>query len=48
VANARRGGRLVTMELDPVAEHEENLLETQNEEEDASQALFGSSSAALR
>lgn len=36
------------MELDPVAEHEEHLLETQNEEEDATQALFGSSSAALR
>jgi hypothetical protein len=35
------------MELDLVAEHEEHLLETQNEEEDAAQALFGSSSAAL-
>jgi hypothetical protein len=38
------------MELDPVAEaeHEEHLLETHNEEEDAAQALFGCSSAALR
>jgi|UPI000221E401 hypothetical protein len=36
------------MELDLVADHEEYLLETQNEEEDVVQALFGSSTTTLR